>query len=73
MLKKITVEAALNGEMDDHLGYEKHQISDKTIVTAVMAIPVRHFILMMALSTSTCHGIGIALLNHSWSKSSRPD
>ncbi len=24
MLKKITVEAALNGEMDDHLGYEKH-------------------------------------------------
>ena len=24
MLKKITVEAALNAEMDDHLGYEKH-------------------------------------------------
>ena len=30
MLKKITVEAALNGEMDDHLGYEKHQISDNS-------------------------------------------
>ncbi len=25
MLKKITVEAALNGELADHLGYEKHQ------------------------------------------------
>jgi transposase-like protein len=24
MLKKITVEAALNPEMEDHLGYEKH-------------------------------------------------
>ena len=28
MLKKITVEAALNAEMDEHLGYEKHQKSD---------------------------------------------
>ncbi|MEZ9540319.1 transposase, partial [Shewanella sp. 10N.286.51.B8] len=27
MLKKITVEAALNAEMDDHLGYEKHHKS----------------------------------------------
>ncbi|MPW34878.1 IS256 family transposase [Vibrio sp. B1Z05] len=27
MLKKITVEAALNAEMDAHLGYEKHQPS----------------------------------------------
>ncbi len=27
MLKKITVEAALNAEMDVHLGYEKHQPS----------------------------------------------
>jgi len=25
MLKKITVEAALNTELDEHLGYEKHQ------------------------------------------------
>jgi putative transposase len=30
MLKKITVEAALNAEMDDHLGYEKHQKSTST-------------------------------------------
>jgi transposase-like protein len=28
MLKKVTVEAALNAEMDDHLGYEKHEYSD---------------------------------------------
>ena len=27
MLKKITVEAALNAEMDEHLGYDKHQKS----------------------------------------------
>lgn len=27
MLKKITVEAALNAEMEEHLGYEKHQAS----------------------------------------------
>lgn len=28
MLKKITVETALNAELDEHLGYEKHQPSD---------------------------------------------
>lgn len=27
-LKKITVEAALNAELDDHLGYDRHQSSD---------------------------------------------
>lgn len=27
MLKKITVEAALNAEMGEHLGYKKHQPS----------------------------------------------
>lgn len=30
MLKKITVETALNAELDDHLGYDKHQLSDNT-------------------------------------------
>lgn len=30
MLKKITVEAALNAEMDEHLGYEKHHHSKTT-------------------------------------------
>ena len=28
LLKKITVETALNAELDDHLGYDKHQFSD---------------------------------------------
>ena len=27
MLTKVTVETALNAELDDHLGYEKHQES----------------------------------------------
>lgn len=30
MLKKITVEAALNAELDEHLGYDKHQKTDNT-------------------------------------------
>jgi transposase-like protein len=30
MLSKITIEAALNAELDDHLGYDKHEISSST-------------------------------------------
>jgi len=30
MLSKITIEAALNAELDDHLGYDKHDITDST-------------------------------------------
>lgn len=30
MLSKITIEAALNAELDDHLGYDKHEITDST-------------------------------------------
>ena len=30
MLTKITVETALNAELDDHLGYSKHKASDTT-------------------------------------------
>jgi len=30
MLKKITVETALNAELDDHLGYDRHQLSDSS-------------------------------------------
>ncbi len=29
MLKKITVETALNAELDDHLGYDKDQKSNQ--------------------------------------------
>ncbi|HFD32388.1 MAG TPA: hypothetical protein ENJ28_06775 [Gammaproteobacteria bacterium] len=28
MLSKITIEAALNAELDDHLGYDKHEVTD---------------------------------------------
>lgn len=38
MLKKITVEAALNAEMDEHLGYEKH--AKMVMQIAVAAKPV---------------------------------
>ena len=30
MLKKVTVETALNAELDDHLGYDKHEASNNT-------------------------------------------
>lgn len=30
MLKKVTVETALNAELDDHLGYDKHQVTDNS-------------------------------------------
>ena len=30
MLTKITVETALNAELDDHLGYSKHEVSDSS-------------------------------------------
>ena len=30
MLTKVTVEAALNAELDDHLGYDRHEQSDGT-------------------------------------------
>lgn len=30
MLSKITIEAALNAELDDHLGYDKHAVTDAT-------------------------------------------
>ncbi len=30
MLTKVTVETALNAELDDHLGYDKHSLSDQS-------------------------------------------
>ena len=29
MLSKVTVEAALNAELDEHLGFEKHEQSEE--------------------------------------------
>lgn len=41
MLTKITVETALNAELDDHLGYSRHELSEKT--TAAMALQARPY------------------------------
>ena len=30
MMSKITIKAALNAELDDHLGYDKHDVTDPT-------------------------------------------
>ena len=30
MMTKITIEAALNAELDDHLGYDKHNVTNST-------------------------------------------
>ncbi len=30
MLTKLTVEAALNAELDDHLGYDKHDVTSSS-------------------------------------------
>jgi len=44
MLKKVTVEAALGAELDDHLGYDIHQTSPALAQTAVTVIQVKPFI-----------------------------
>ena len=54
MLTKITVEAALNAELDDHLGYDKHRqsltnncrngYSSKTLKTEDGQIEQAHFV-----------------------------
>ena len=50
MLTKVTVETALNAELDDHLGYEKHQVNStensrngytsKSLITDDGSIPI---------------------------------
>nr|WP_248386865.1 transposase [Vibrio sp. ED004] len=45
MLTKVTVETALNVELDEHLGYEKH--SQNPAPTHVMGIPASLLSLMM--------------------------
>ena len=71
MLKKVTVEAALGAELDDHLGYDKHQPStgsnsrnghsSKTVYTDDGAMDMM------------CHVTGIAHLSRSSLKSSKLD
>jgi hypothetical protein len=71
MLKKITVEALLNVEMDEHLGYEKHAksvvkksrdgMTSKRIKTEDGEFDLTHHVIVMAL------------LSLSWSKRISPD
>jgi len=42
MLTKITVETALNAELDEHLGFSRHEQAERTIIaTATHARPCR--------------------------------
>ncbi len=41
MLSKITIEVALNAELDDHLGYSKHEKTDSDN-RVEMVLPAKH-------------------------------
>ena len=70
ILTKITVEAALNAELDDHLGYEKHTpsansnsrngYSSKTLRTKMANLRLKHLVIVKAA------------LSPFWSRNSRP-
>ncbi len=66
MLKKVTVETALNAELDDHLGYDKHETSNNT--------NSRNGYSSKTLISKTAHlkwmyrATGKALLSPSWSR-----
>lgn len=64
LLKKISVEAALNAEMTHHLGYDK--ISPNRQPTPAMAIPKRPLSLAMALWSCVHRAIVMGPLNLSW-------
>ena len=64
LLKKISVEAALNAEMSHHLGYDKNQ--PKPGATPATAIPQRRLPPVMALWNCVLRAIGMALSNHNW-------
>jgi len=66
MLTKISVEAALNAELDDHLGYDKH----KSLITptVAMAIAVKRYKQKQVNLNSTHRGIEMAPSNLNGSK-----
>ncbi len=63
MLSKITIEAALNAELDDHLGYDKNEITRSGLITAAMAIPARPSRQKMVSLRSTHLVIETVILN----------
>ena len=70
MLKKITVETALNAELDDHLGYDRHQLSDNSNSRNGYSSKSRSP--KMASSRSLFRGIVRVPLNRRWLKNIRP-
>lgn len=70
MLKKITVEAALNAEMDEHLGYEKHQKSpsnnSRNGTSSKRVKPKRASLTLIHRATA------MAPLSQSWSRNINP-
>ena len=69
MLAKVTVEAAHNAELDDHLGYDKHQQSSSS---NSLERPARRCARKTANLTYTPLVIGKVTLNLSWLKSTKP-
>ena len=66
MLKKITIEAAFNAEMDEHLGYQKHHILHQVI--AVMVRAANGLKPKMASLNSPHRVTVMAFFSLSWSK-----
>jgi hypothetical protein len=64
LLKKISVEAALNAEMSHHLGYDKNQ--PKLGLIPVTAISQRPLPPAMALWNYVPHAIVMAPSNPNW-------
>jgi hypothetical protein len=67
MLTKITVETALNAELDDHLGYSKYEASDAS--NSRDGTTRKTLKQMMVSSSLRRQGIEKALSSPSWSKS----
>jgi hypothetical protein len=65
MLKKITVEAALNAEMEEHLGYEKRA---KSVVKNSRNCRTSKRVKRKMVSLTSIHHDVMALLSLSWSK-----
>lgn len=63
VLTKITVEAALKAELEEHLGYCKHVL--QTLITAVTATPARPCVPKMGNLNLIRHATGWVTLSHS--------
>lgn len=71
MLTKVTVESALNTELDDHLGYERHATQPGS--NSRNGYSSNRLSLMMARLLLICLATEMRALNPSWSVSTRLD